>query len=459
MNGQHANVHRKLYPRKAKALVNYKIFNEEGIKEKEMTEVNKAEMTGKGAVGEEDEMDKSFNMTDKEFVEFKEKIKSLEFTDEETDEETAELMKKLKDIKKKEKVKKRKLALKAELEKRVKELEELEEMENDEKKEKKKGTMKEKGKDKDKKKTKNKVIGEELFKKTSLDIKDLRTDKHLQKVVEKHMKKLLNNKGSDTDSVSSESDVSHSGESKVNSSIDSSSDYSSSSEQESNSDSCYKKKAHKHKKETKKHKVRSGIKDRPHDKVKVKMNWPQSELKYEFTNRKAVEFKQLSLSQFCAGELEIIRHCKISKTEKEGRLAFLNKIMYYANEFEWSVLLNFYAAWVKLIEKGENTWGDDTCLLEVRMLIGKRIINKNYKGYERKFSNSSNERKFSNISNDKAWYCPLYQKNKCKIAKESHTLDIAGKNRIVQHICASCLREDNVKLRHPECSTACPHMQ
>jgi hypothetical protein len=34
--------------------------------------------------------------------------------------------------------------------------------------------------------------------------------------------------------------------------------------------------------------------------------------------------------------------------------------MYYTNKFEWSVLLNFYAAWVKLIEKGENTWGDDT---------------------------------------------------------------------------------------------------
>ena len=159
------------------------------------------------------------------------------------------------------------------------------------------------------------------------------------------MKKLLNNKGSDTDSVSSESDVS--GESKVNSSIDSSSDYSSSSEQESNSDSGYKKKAHKHKKETKKYKkkVRSGIKDRPHDKVKVKTNWPQSELKYEFTNYKnPVEFKQLSLGQFCAGELEIIRHCKISKTEKEGRLTIINKIMYYANEFEWSVLLIFYAA-------------------------------------------------------------------------------------------------------------------
>ena len=74
------------------------------------------------------------------------------FTDEETDEETVELVKKLNDIKK-EKVKNRKkLTLKAELEKRVKELEELEEMENDEKKEKKKD--KGKGIDKDKKETK-----------------------------------------------------------------------------------------------------------------------------------------------------------------------------------------------------------------------------------------------------------------------------------------------------------------
>ncbi|CAC5380593.1 unnamed protein product [Mytilus coruscus] len=82
------------------------------------------------------------------------------------------------------------------------------------------------------------------------------------------------------------------------------------------------------------------------------------------------------MSQFCAGELEIIRHCRISKKEKEGRLSLLNKICYYASEFEWPVLLNFYAAWVKLIEKGENSWSDDTSLLEVIMLIGNKVLNK-----------------------------------------------------------------------------------
>ena len=45
----------------------------------EMSEVNKAEMTEEGAIGGEDKMDKSFTMTYKEFVECKEKIKSLDF--------------------------------------------------------------------------------------------------------------------------------------------------------------------------------------------------------------------------------------------------------------------------------------------------------------------------------------------------------------------------------------------
>ena len=237
-----------------------------------------------------------------------------------------------------------------------------------------------------------------------------------------------------------------SSESVSDSSSSSSSDSDDNSDSDSSSDSDYKK--HKSSKRSRKHKkkIKSGIKDRPHDKVKIKMNWPQSELKYEFTNRKAVEFKQLSMSQFCAGELEIIRHCKISKTEREGRLSLLNKICYYASEFEWPVLLNFYAAWVKLIEKGENTWADDTCLLEVRMLIGKKVLKKS----DSKFSDKNSDRK--------VWYCPLYQRNKCNVNKEGHYMDIAGKSRYVQHVCASCLRDDNVKLRHPESSSACPKM-
>ncbi|CAG2257913.1 unnamed protein product [Mytilus edulis] len=240
-----------------------------------------------------------------------------------TDEETKELVRKLKEVKKKEKVmknKKRKVELQQEIEKRMKELEELEELElkgaSKPKKEKsgkkveqsKKGKIKGKSKDTDKGKDKDKDSvkdskGDEL---SNLNIKHLRKDTKTKKIVDKHMKQMLATESN------SESDSSISSSSSSDSSTGSRSEPIFLSSSDSDSETTHKKK-NKHKKK----KVRSGIKDRPHDKVKIKMNWPQSELKYEFTNRKAVEFRQLTMSQFCAGELEIIRHCKISKKERE----------------------------------------------------------------------------------------------------------------------------------------------
>ena len=425
--------------------------------------------TGDGVVKPKE---KRTSMGDKDFKEFQERMSLFleedddDVDEEGTDQETLELLEQLKVIKRRKqelKKKRRKSELREEINRKMAELAELEESEVESSKKvgtkdgkggksgKEKERTKEKGKStkvtkekgKDKGKSEKSVKGDNF-----LTIKDLRTDTHIKKIVDKHMKKLLGTRSkSDSDDESSESSDSYSSTESSSSSSELSDSESSS---ESDSDSKSKKHRHRHK-HVKKHKkkVRSGIKDKPHDKVKVKMNWPQSELKYEFTNRKAVEFKQLSMSQFCAGELEIIRNCKISRTEREGRLALLNKICYYASEFEWSVLLNFYAAWVKLIEKGENSWSDDTGLLEVRMLIGKNVIKKG----------SSNSSKFSQKNVDKkVWYCPLFQRNKCNISKEGHNLDVAGKTRYVQHICATCLREDNAKLRHPESSSACPHM-
>ena len=137
------------------------------------------------------------------------------------------------------------------------------------------------------------------------------------------------------------------------------SDFSSDSDSDSSSNSSESKKdpidsdtdtssTHSHTKKKKKHskKIRSGIKDKPHDKVKLKLSWPQSELKYEYTSRKPIPFSQLNVFQFAAGELEIIRKTNISDIERNGRLSLLNKIFYYAADFEWAVILDFYAAWL-----------------------------------------------------------------------------------------------------------------
>lgn len=452
------------YPRRAKRVIDYLTFNKTGRmpspnpekKQEEDASVNKPEMEEQAeetklaaAEGGDDAQ-----MSQKEFREFKQRL--AEFIDESeddegTDEETQALLDMLKEVRKKKKaiqVQKRKHQLHSEIEKQLAELKELKQAEQGHKEEvRRKQTEEMKGaKTKRQKEGKKKEAGKEKGKGKSstdkekgefLDINTLRNNKSVMKKVDKQMKKMLRDL-SPTSESETDSDCSSSEETDYESD--------STSFESDSSDENYKK-GRRHKKHKKHKKVRSGIKDRPHDKVKMKMNWPQSELKYEFTNRKPVEFKQLSLNQFCAGELEIIRNCKISKVERTGRLALLNKICYYASEFEWPVLLNFYAAWVKLIEKGENSWSDDTTLLEVRMLIGKKGKNfvKNQQG-------QVNEKE-----KERTWYCPLFQRNRCT-HKEDHKMEINGRSRFVQHLCATCLRKDGNKLKHPESSSACPNM-
>ena len=53
--------------------------------------------------------------------------------------------------------------------------------------------------------------------------------------------------------------------------------------------------------------VRSGIIEKPTDKVRIRLNWPQAELKYDLSGSgRILEFNELNFTQFLAGELEII---------------------------------------------------------------------------------------------------------------------------------------------------------
>lgn len=94
---------------------------------------------------------------------------------------------------------------------------------------------------------------------------------------------------------------------------------------------------------------------------------------YRYSSRRTLAIIQLNIFHFTAGELEIIRNGDISESEKDGRLALLNTKCYCRTSFEWSVLLHFYAAWRKMIAKGEQSWAVETTMLEVRMLMIKRI--------------------------------------------------------------------------------------
>ncbi|CAG2198093.1 unnamed protein product [Mytilus edulis] len=95
-------------------------------------------------------------------------------------------------------------------------------------------------------------------------------------------------------------------------------------------------------------------------------NCPQSKLQLEYANKK-IKFEDLKFHQFVAGEMEIIVSCKSDK-EKNGRLFLLKKISYYYELYDWKALLQFYAAWIRRVESGQNKWSDDTADIETPLL-------------------------------------------------------------------------------------------
>ena len=66
---------------------------------------------------------------------------------------------------------------------------------------------------------------------------------------------------------------------------------------------------------------------------------------------------------FVAGELEILM-TNISKSEFKGRRRFLKKIVYFASLYDWNRLLQYYAAWLRRIEMGMDSWHADPSLIE-----------------------------------------------------------------------------------------------
>jgi hypothetical protein len=211
-----------------------------------------------------------------------------------------------------------------------------------------------------------------------------------------------------------------------------------------NSDSSSESEGGKSKK--KKKKIKSGIRTKASDQVKTQLLWPQFALQYEFVND-SVSFKDLDITLFIAGELEIITSKGISEKENVGRLNLLKNITYYCNIYSWKGLLSFYAAWLRKIELGQKTWKNDSSSIEVPILT-------QYVQTKSKISNTTF--KLTENKDDQVWFCSLYNRNRCT-SKGVHNTFIKGQQRSVQHICAVCWEKDKKQLNHPECSNSCPN--
>ena len=311
--------------------------------------------------------------------------------------------------------------------------------------EKSKGSVlkKEKTKDSGKLKVNSKVDGGRKEKKKEksgtnhldkITIKDLRKNAKLRGTVKKQLKSLnlfAESSSEDSEDLYDDDNISACTTSDESTDSDDSS---------SDSDSKHARKKSRRKQRSKN---KSGLSVSSKQKTKYPQECPQSKLQLEYAN-KAIKFDDLKFNQFVAGELEIISSCK-NVLEKEGRLQLLKKMSYYYELYDWKALLQFYAAWIRRIESGQNVWGDDPSDIETPLLASSvRAKTKNTKG--------------GNFKQPVVWFCSDFQKKRCSFSG-SHTKNIKGVNRQVQHICASCLLKDNKQLTHPESDPACPNYE
>ena len=111
------------------------------------------------------------------------------------------------------------------------------------------------------------------------------------------------------------------------------------------------------------------------DKVKSPQKWPHAYLQFEYVN-KQVKFDELDYRMFIAGELEVISEADLSRTERNGKISLLKKIVYYSSTYDFKGLKAFYASWLREIELGKKTCSDDPVQIETAILA------QTYKAYK-----------------------------------------------------------------------------
>ncbi|CAC5387140.1 unnamed protein product [Mytilus coruscus] len=90
------------------------------------------------------------------------------------------------------------------------------------------------------------------------------------------------------------------------------------------------------------------------------------------------------------------------------------KIAYFSSIYHWASVLEFYAAWLTLIELGRKTWSDDSQMLENVMLSGQSLPK------EVRQANFTSVSK-NQTGKEQIWFCVKYQRNKCEHSNSTHT--------------------------------------
>ena len=147
---------------------------------------------------------------------------------------------------------------------------------------------------------------------------------------------------------------------------------------------------------------KSGLMAKTSHRIKVETEWAHHNLGKEF-EANPLNFNQLKVGHFVMGEAGILIRCD-SPQELRSRLTLLQKIGYWQTKYEWGSIRNLYAAIMRGIEMGRETWSFDTRDYEDILVVQNyRFVNR-----DESYSFSPKVRK----SRD-TFFCAMFQKGEC----------------------------------------------
>ena len=193
-------------------------------------------------------------------------------------------------------------------------------------------------------------------------------------------------------------------------------------------------------------KLKSGKSKQITSDVRFPQDWPQSYLSLHFVNQDK-KYEDLTLSEFCAGYVTILEHCKGS--ELTHRTAHLKELMYLSTQYQWRCVLNYHAAVLVEIERGYLQWDGNFQSLQNATLAGGFLNSQQQRGP------GGSKRGGFNSNSEGVVFCRDYQTSTCTHTGD-HKGDFRGESRMLKHICAKCWLVNRKIAPHAEKSGVCP---
>jgi hypothetical protein len=194
--------------------------------------------------------------------------------------------------------------------------------------------------------------------------------------------------------------------------------------------------------------MRSGKKLHLSSRVVVQARWPQAYISRSASGILEPKYEQLTMPEFCAGYAKIMGLPGLDSVEREARIQHFQQLMHLACYYEWVAVLCFHATCLAGIESGELTWDQSFSHLE-SISLRNRLLNPPAASATKLVAKSDGL--------GRVLYCADYNAGSCSYS-DDHLGEYppsSGKQVLLSHVCAPCLRKGRKLARHRKGDAGC----